>query len=276
MLALLLLTLLQVPTTPAKPQPTPPPTTAPPVQTAKPPVQTATPPAPRPRPAGTATTTAVLFITDGSGRFVENVTVTLMGPVDREVKSPAGGPTRVEGLRAGTYRVRFAHERFITFEKEIIWRAGTAAPELSIALNAAPPPPAPPPAPAPVVEAKPAPPALPPPGQIKTVSIPDYIERNFISNKEPQKENLIGCSGVGQAMLWQIRDPWNGRQHESADGMIYVVGGDGRLRLGEREFTVSAGAFAVVPRGTVYNVSRSGRNPLIVLAVLAGAPCAAD
>ena len=59
-------------------------------------------------------------------RCVENVTVNVMGPVDREVKSPASGPTRIEGLRAGTYRVRFTHEKFITFEKEISWRAGTA------------------------------------------------------------------------------------------------------------------------------------------------------
>jgi mannose-6-phosphate isomerase-like protein (cupin superfamily) len=102
------------------------------------------------------------------------------------------------------------------------------------------------------------------------VSLPDYIEKNFINGKEPQKENLIGCSGVGQALLWQVRDPWNGRQHESADGMLYVVGGDGRLKLGEREFTVAAGAFAVVPRGTTYSLSRSGRNPLIVLAILSG------
>ncbi len=116
---------------------------------------------------------------------------------------------------------------------------------------------------------------LPPPGTPKTLSLPDFIEKNFISGREPQKENLIGCSGVGQALLWQIRDPWTGRQHDGADGMVYVVGGDGRLKLGEREFTISAGAFAVVPRGTTYSLSRSGRNPLIVLAVLAGAPCAA-
>jgi hypothetical protein len=279
MVALLLLTLLQTPAAPPpKTQPpvtTAPATKAPAPQTPAP--QTAAPQAPRPRPAGTATTTALLFITDGAGKMVENVTVSVMGPVDREVKSPASGPTRVEGLRAGTYRVRFTHEKFITFEKEIAWRAGTAAPEMSITLTPAPPAPAPPPpAPTPVVEAKPAPPKLPPPGQVKTVSIPDFIEKNFINGKEPQKENLIGCSGVGQAMLWQIREPWNGRQHDGADGMIYVVGGDGRVRLGEREFVVSAGAFAVVPRGTTYSLSKSGRNPLIVLAVLAGAPCAAN
>jgi hypothetical protein len=262
MVALLLITLLQTPAPAVKP---PAPATSPAVQ------------APRPRPSGSATTTAILFITDGSGRPIENVTVTVLGPVDREVKSPASGPTRVEGLRAGTYRLRFAHDRFITFEKEITWRAGTAQPEVAVTLNAAPAAPAPPPS-APVVTAPPASaaPKLPPPGTPKTISLPDYIEKNFITNREPQKENLIGCSGVGQAMLWQIREPWNGRQHESADGMLYVVGGDGRLKLGEREFTVAAGAFAVVPHGTSYNLSRSGRNPLIVLAVLSGAPCAAE
>ena len=117
---------------------------------------------------------------------------------------------------------------------------------------------------------------MPPPGAPRTLGIPEFLEKNFITNREPQKENLIGCSGVGQALLWQIREPWTGRQHQSADAMFYVVAGEGRLRLGDREFTVASGAFAVVPRGTTYNLSRSGRNPLMVLAVLAGVPCAAD
>jgi mannose-6-phosphate isomerase-like protein (cupin superfamily) len=263
MVALLLLTLLQA-TPPAVKPATPPPTTPAPATQAA-----------RPRPAKSATATALLFITDGSGRMIENVTVNVMGPVDREVKSPASGATRIEGLRAGTYRVRFTHEKFITFEKEIAWRAGTAPPELSITLTPAPERPAPPPpAPAPVVEATA--PKLPPPGTPKTLGVPEFIEKNFITNREPQKESLIGCSGVGQALLWQIREPWTNRQHDSADGMLYVVAGEGRLKLGEREFTVASGAFAVVPRGTTYNLSRSGRNPLMVLAVLAGAPCAAD
>jgi len=266
MVALLLMTLLQA--TPPAPKPQPP---------AVPPAVTTQAPAPKPRPAGASTTTALLFITDGSGRMVEGATVHVMGPVDREVQSASSGATRIEGLRPGTYRVRFTHDKFITFEREIVWRAGTAAPELSITLNAAPTPP-PPPAPAPVVAAPPSTstPQLPPPGAPKTVGIPEFLEKNFITNREPQKESLVGCSGVGQAMLWQIREPWTGRRHESADGMFYVVAGEGRLKLGEREFTVASGAFAVVPRGTVYNLSRSGRNPLMVLAVLAGAPCAVN
>jgi len=267
MVALLLLTLLQAqPTAPAKP---PAPTTAAP---AAPPTQ-----APRPRPAGGPTITGLLFITDPTGRPIEDVTVNVTGPVDREVKSPASGATRVEGMRAGTYRVRFTHERFMTFEKELSWRAGSAQPEMAITLNPAPPPPPPPPTPAPIVEApKPAPPALPPAGTPKAMSLLDFIEKNFISGREPQKESLVGCSGVGQALVWQVRDPWNGRQHPSADGMIYVVAGDGTIRIGDRDHTVTNGSFAVVPRGTSYSISRRGRNPVIVLAVLAGAPCAAE
>jgi mannose-6-phosphate isomerase-like protein (cupin superfamily) len=117
---------------------------------------------------------------------------------------------------------------------------------------------------------------LPAPGAPKTVSLPEYIEKNFISNREPQKQNEIGCSGLERALLWQVREPWTNRQHDDADGMLYVVGGDGRLKLGEREFTVSAGAFIVVPRGTAYSLSRTGRNPVIVLAILSGAPCSAE
>lgn len=261
MLALLLLTLLQGP--PPAPPSTKPAAPAPAAQ------------APRPRPSS-STTTALVFITDGSGKPIEGVTVNVTGPVDREVKSPASGPTRLEGLRAGTYRVRFTREGFITFEKEIAWRAGTAAPELAVTLTPAPAAPAPAPPPPAPVKPEPAPSKLPPPGAPKTLSLLDFIEKNFITGREPQKENLIGCSGVGQTMLWQIRDPWNGRRHESADAMIYVVAGDGTLKLGERDVSITNGSFAVVPRGTAYGFARRGRNPLIVLAVLSGAPCAAD
>ena len=263
MVALLLLTLVQTPGAPAQPPAPPPKTTVP----AKPPA--------KPRATTGATTTAQLFITDSSGAPIEGVTVNVMGPVDREVQSAASGPTRIPGLRAGTYRVRFAREGFITFEKELVWRAGTAAPEVSVSLNAAPEPPkpaTPPPAPKP----EPAPAKLPPPGTPKTMPLIDFIEKNLISGKEAQNENLIGCSGVGQALLWQVRDPWTGRQHESADVTVYVIAGEGTLRLGDRDVSVTNGSFAVVPRGTTYGFSRRGRNPLIVLAVLAGAPCAAN
>lgn len=261
MVAILLLTLFQ------GPQPPP----------AKPAAPAPTTQAPRPRPAASASNLALtLFVTDNSGRNLEDVTVTLMGPVDRELKTPAGTGLRITGLRSGTYRARFTREGFYTFEKEIVLRASD---ELSVTLNAAPPPPPPPSPPPPAPKPDPAPSTagkLPPPGTPKTMSLPDFIEKNFISGREGHKENIVGCSGVGQAVLWQVREPWEGRQHASADGMLYVVGGEGGIRIDGREISVTAGSFAVVPRGTSYGFTRRGRNPLIVLAVLAGAPCAAE
>ena len=262
MVVLLLLTLFQTPVTTAPASPT------------------ATTQAPRPRAVapGGAITSALFFITDPAGASIEGVTVTVTGPVDREATSPAGGFTRVQGLRAGTYRVRFTRDGFITFEKELTWRAGTATPEVSITLNRAASPSSPPPPAAPASVAPPPSPAprLPAPGTAKTLSLPDFIEKNFISGREAHKENMVGCSGIGQAVLWQVREPWDGRQHESADAMLYVIGGEGGIKLEGREVTVTAGSFAVVPRGTSYGFTRRGRNPLIVLAVLAGAPCAVD
>ena len=232
---------------------------------------------PRPRAAAPATATAVLTVsvTDVSGAPIPDVKVTAKGPLDREGVTTPAGQVRLMGVRAGTYRLHFEKEGYIPFEKEVTWRAGTAAPGTDATPDPAPaPPPPPPPAPEP---AKPAAPEFVPDlpaGKPSTISLLDYIERNFISNKEPQKESLVGCSAGAQSWLWQVRDPWQGRKHDNAELMLYVVGGDGTLSLDGREMTVAAGSFAVVPRGTDYGFTRRGRNPLILLATLSGPPCA--
>jgi mannose-6-phosphate isomerase-like protein (cupin superfamily) len=106
------------------------------------------------------------------------------------------------------------------------------------------------------------------------VSIPDFVEQNLIGSSEPQKVSAVACSGLVQTVLWQVREPWDKRHHEGADGMLYVVGGEGSLRLNDRDIPLSAGRFISVPRGSTYALTRRGRNPLIVLASLAGEPCA--
>jgi mannose-6-phosphate isomerase-like protein (cupin superfamily) len=235
----------------------------------------AQPATPRPRQAA-ANATAVLTVsvTDAAGAGIADVKVTAKGPLDREGVTTAAGQVRLLGIRPGTYRLRFDKEGYVSLEKEVSWRAGTPAPVTDATLTAAPAPPPPPPPPEPVKPAEPA--FVPdlPAGKPSTISLLDYVERNFISNKEPQKESLVGCSAGAQSWLWQVRDPWQGRKHESAELMLYVVGGDGTLRLDGRDVPVAAGSFAVVPRATEYGFTRRGRNPLILLATLSGPPCA--
>ncbi len=262
-LTVLLFTASLVAQTPA-PQPPAPPTPAPTTQK------------PRPPAAPAATVTLDVTVTDATGRTIEGASVTAMGPTERSGTTDGNGNLRLQGMRQGTYRVRFDADGYVSFERDVVTRPGVRAYDVSARLNDMPKPEPPPPPPAP--EPKPAPMTLPPPGEPKTMSLVDWLDNsdNQISNREPQKESVVGCSGLSQALMWQIREAWTGRQHESADGMLYVIGGEGSLRLGDRDAALVAGSFAVVPRGTSYGLTRKGRSPLFVLAVLAGAPCAAQ
>jgi mannose-6-phosphate isomerase-like protein (cupin superfamily) len=225
----------------------------------------ATKPAPAP-----ASTTATITVTDRSGSPLADARVVLTGELDRSGSTQSNGSVKFDTIRPGVYRARIEKDGYDVLEREFEWRAGQPAPTPSVALSPAPPA-APPQAPA-------APPSkgltLPPPGQPVTMAVPDYIERNFISGSQPQKTSSVGCSGLANTVLWQIREPWENRQHAGADAMLYVIGGDGTLRLGGRDVPLQAGAFASVPRGMSYDLIRRGRNPLIVLATLAGEPCA--
>jgi mannose-6-phosphate isomerase-like protein (cupin superfamily) len=221
------------------------------------------------KPAPAAATTATITVTDLTGAPIADVRVSLTGALDRSGSTQSNGTVKFDGLRPGTYRVRFEKEGFVLFERELDVRAGQPPQTPSVALSpaaaVAPPPPAAP------AEPKAAP--LPPPGKAVTVNLPDYIERNLITNSQPQKVSQVSCSGVGNNLLWQVREPWENRQHEKSDAMLYVVAGEGTLRLGSADVPVVAGSFTQVPRGTTYSITRRGRNPIIILATLVGEPC---
>ena len=245
-----------------------PPATAPP----KPPTTTPQkPPAPKPRPpaqSSSATTVATVTVTDASGAPISDVRVMLTGLLDRSGSTQTNGVVRFDGLRAGVYRIRLSKDGFTTLEREFEWRAGQPAPAPSVTLTAAAPPPPAPPQPLPAPK-----PAIPPPGKPVSLSLPDFIEKNYIGNSQPQKTSTVSCSGLAHNVLWQIREPWENRQNDTSDTMLYVIGGEGTLRLDGRDMTMQAGHFATVPRGSSYSLLRRGRNPLIVLATLVGEPC---
>jgi mannose-6-phosphate isomerase-like protein (cupin superfamily) len=210
-------------------------------------------------------------VTDKSGNGIGEVNVDLTGPIDRSGRTAADGSISFRTLRAGTYRLRFEHERYITLEREVV--VGTRASDVSVALNPAPPP-------KPVVAAPPPPPVAPPPApktsgravDPRTLSIPDFFEANAIGS-EPQKSSLLGCTDGGTAKLLQLKEPMTNQVNEDADQVIYVVGGNATFRVRDREFKAPAGSFLLIPRGATYSAKRDGRNALVALTVAMGAPC---
>src|SRR5262245_48040030 len=118
----------------------------------------------KPRAATPAvTTTLSLTVTDGKGAPLSGISVRLSGPVDREGSTAAGGSLKFDGLRTGTYRLRFTHDDFVTLERDVALPAGQRTLDQHVMLTAAEKPPPPPPPP-PVEPPKPVN-SLPPPGK---------------------------------------------------------------------------------------------------------------
>lgn len=236
---------------------------------------TAAPAAPAPvrRPAPTSSTVQV-HVTDRTGAPVSGVTVSADGPTSREGQTDASGNVSFRSVANGTYRMRASGTAFITLEKEVTIRAGATQAPIDFALSAAPPPPPPPP---PAPEPPPPPPAPTQadvkPGEVRVVSIVDMWEKTP-TPKEASRQYPIACSGLDRAEMLVIRETYSAPADPNTDRMLYVVGGEALLALGGRDQVVTNGWFAMVPRGTSQTWTRRGRNPVVILSMAGGQPCA--
>lgn len=220
--------------------------------------------------ASAATSTLEITVADPGGLPLQGVNVTASGTLDREGATLASGLVRFLNMRGGEYRLRFAHPGFVLLERDVTIRPGQPL-SIDVTLSRASEEPeepetpeTPPPAPTP---------ASAPPGEPRSVAVVDFVERNFISGRDPIKEDQLGCTASAKTTLMQVRDPLPERALADADEVIYVVAGEGTLRLGNRDVPLSSTTLAVVPRGTVRGVTRKGRNPLIFVSVLSGPAC---
>lgn len=231
------------------------------------------------RPAGQATTakpgTAALTVVTESGAALSGAAVSLRGSVDRQALTGADGVATLLNIPPGTYRARFSRDGYVTFEKEVTIRAGVRSTS-EAALTAAPAAPPPPP-PAPKETPKPSQSQSQseprgPVGAAKVVSLTDLAEQ-MLNDKAPLVEREIGCSVATASQLVLIRETLTGHTHADADEMLYVVAGDATLKIADKDTQVSAGSFAIVPRGSAHSIAKRGRNAPIVLAIRSGHPC---
>ncbi len=231
--------------------------------------QTAAPRAAVPRAAARPTALSIQ-VTDTLGAPLADTQVTATGPVAREGVTAPDGSLRLTNMRAGTYRLRFTREGSMTLERDLALRVGESL-TVDISLSPAPAPPKP----EPVKPAMPEPAAktLPPPGDAKITPVPLFLEKNFIGGREGRKESSLGCTATGAATLHQLREAWLNHAHEDADEWIYVVAGEGTLRIGTADQRVQAGTFSLVPHTISHALLPQGRNPLIVISVLSGPRC---
>jgi mannose-6-phosphate isomerase-like protein (cupin superfamily) len=237
-------------------------------QTPAPPPAT---PRAQPRPARPAARTAmVITVTDPEGATLPGIQVEVLGVADRTGETDENGSLRFSNMKAGSYRLRFNGDGFVTFEREVAVRAGQTA-DVDVTLN-----------PAPedtesVAEPEPTEPAEPaavvgPPGEPKTQSILTLLEKELI-RREPRKETPLGCSGNARSTMIQINEQQPERLYDTSEAVYYVIGGEGTLRLSGRERPITTSDFIQVPRGTSHAFTRKGKRPLILVAFVSGEPC---
>jgi mannose-6-phosphate isomerase-like protein (cupin superfamily) len=218
-----------------------------------------------------ANATLAIAVADPAGAPIGNALVTLQGPTERSARTERGR-LAFETLPAGTYRLRFEHDAFVTFEKEVVAR-GVKPIQVEVTLT-----PAPPVKPVPCVT-----PVAPPAagaalaldaGAALTLDLPAFIEKNHLG-REPSKTSPITCTPGGGASVIQIREPMAEQRHDDADEFLYVIAGSGSVRMGDRLESLESGLLAVVPRGTPHVITARGRNPLYLLSIRAGEKCGA-
>jgi mannose-6-phosphate isomerase-like protein (cupin superfamily) len=250
---------------------------APPAQTppAQPPAAqtpaTQKPAAPRSSATPAGGSTLAVQVTDKSGNGIQDVAVAVSGPVERSGATAADGSISFRSMRAGTYRLRFEHEKYLTLERELTMVRGGS--DVSVALNPAPPKPVTPPPPPPQAVAPPVEQRKLRPVEPRTMSIPDFLDKNVLRSSEPQKASLIACTDGGTARTLQVREPMTNQQNDTADQLLYVVAGAGTVRMKDQSYKADAGWFALIPRGVMHSIAREGRNPLFLMMVAMGTPC---
>jgi len=212
-----------------------------------------------------------MTVTDAHGLPIPGVRVTIAGPSDRNGETDDGGQVNFVGMQPGTYRARFDADKVISFEREVVVRAGQPT-GVDVTLNLAPPTAAPPPAPAPAPAAATAEAAVGPAGMPAATSVIDLLDKQFIG-KQPRRETLIACTGNTRTMMIQLNEPLPERLYDAADVAYYVVGGEGTARLAGRDTTLVTSSVVSVPRGTSHSFAKKGNRPLILLSVLNGPPC---
>jgi hypothetical protein len=275
--------------TPAKPaQPAPAKPAQPPAEkpAQSPPAKPAqTPPAPSAPQRRAQPRAAQVIVRDRSGTPLRDVRVNVAAPARQDLVTDAAGTASLGTLRDGSYRLRFERDGFITLEREISIRNAEPS-TIEVALSFAPPA-EPPPAPAPAAPPDPPPPVVVtvlaprltsvPSGPPVFVSIPDFLDKNYIG-REPIKESVLACLADSTTRVLQLHEAIGEHTHADMDEVLYIVAGEGTIRTRSESSpvaasSVTAGALTVIPHGVAHAIERRGKNPLMVLSMLSGAPC---
>lgn len=207
--------------------------------------------------------TFAVLVSDPSGAPLHDARVIVSGPAARTVRTERGRAV-FEGLPAGDYRFRFEKTGYVTFERQVTGR-GAKPIDVNVTLTPVDLPPLKPvgqlPPQAQAVDAK-----------FVVLDMPAFIEKNYVG-RAAGKTTPLGCAAGGTGTLLQINEAVAQHTHDDADEFVYVVAGQGAVRLGDRQESLGAGVFLMIPRRTPHTLTAGPKKPLVLVSVRAGEKC---
>ena len=108
--------------------------------------------------------------------------------------------------------------------------------------------------------------------QPNVANFESWIDSSFIG-RAPSKRLVSGCTASATAAMVQTNESIAERTRGDADETIYVVAGEGTIRMGGRDHALSASSFVTIPRGTPHSITRRGSRPLMFVSTVSGPPC---
>ncbi|HWW82950.1 MAG TPA: carboxypeptidase regulatory-like domain-containing protein [Vicinamibacterales bacterium] len=242
-------------------------------------------------------TMVFVHVKNTAGRPLPDVRLQMDGATPGQFKTDIEGTIRLTAMRDGSYHLHFERPGYSVMERSLTLHGGqpdVVDVVLTTELEKAQEPPA---SSASTLAARASalsatsatsakPSAAPPmaaastaarsaaPAEEQTVSITAFLDKNYISAREPLKESLLGCTASTRTRLLQLRDGLSEHTHDNVDETLYVVAGEGAIVVANRPpVQVGPASLVVIPGGLPHSVQRRGKNPLIVLSTLSGLPC---
>jgi hypothetical protein len=208
-------------------------------------------------------------VTDGAGLGLQGVRVIVTGPVTREGTTVADGSFRALGLKPGSYRLRFEHERFVTLERDVTVRGGQPTDvDVTLTRAAETPAPEPPPAPTPAPSDR----AMAPLAA-GSFDVTSYLEKEYLKSG-PNRVKSISCSESDSVDLVQTTSSYAlpAGKHQLA---VVAIAGSGRVSVGGRSYQMDSrsGSTITVPPNTGFEATREGKSTLVFVVVTMGEGC---
>jgi mannose-6-phosphate isomerase-like protein (cupin superfamily) len=206
--------------------------------------------------------TFAILVSDPSGAPVSDAMVTVSGAASRTTRTERGRAV-FEGLPVGDYLFRFEKDGYVPFERRLTGR-GAKPIDVKVTLT-------------PIGGLPPLKPvgSLPPPAvdaKFVVLDLPAFIEKNYVG-RAAGKATPLACPTGGAGTLLQINEPVAEHTHADADEFVYVIAGQGTVRLGDRQETLGPGVFLMIPRRMAHTLTAGPKKPLVVMSVRAGEKC---